>query len=188
MALSVSRSPLVISATSFIRENLHANLYKWEQELLANLALSPYFLLYGIGFALLLPPKSCRGLLMLPIAYATVCAPELLSYAESFESMGMRWYHMIPTDIYFVCYIPITQLGINIALHARSRSVGALMRSLGMLMMFGILSWCIAFIPLGAIQPIVLLVALYFLAYLTREPAGALTNNPMDRSGGSAAS
>ena len=188
MALSVSRSPLVISATSFIRENLHANLYKWEQELLANLAISPYFLLYGVGFALLLPPKSCRGLLMLPITYAAVCAPELLSYAEYFESMGMRWYHIVPTVIYFVCYIPITQLGINIALQARSRSVGPLMRSLGMLIMFGSLSWCIAFIPLKAIQPIVLLVALCFLAYLTREPAGALMNNRMDRSRRMAAS
>ena len=188
MALSVTRSPLIISATTLIRENLHPLLYAWEQELLAHLALTPYFLLYAIGFALLLSPISSRSLLMLPIAYAAVFTPLLLLSARTFESMGLRWYHMIPTALYVFCYIPITQLGINIARHMRSKNIGTLARVLGLLSMFSIAMWCIAFVPLEAIQPIVLLVVLYLLAYLTRESTGVLTNNPMDRSGGSAAS
>jgi hypothetical protein len=106
---------------------------------------------------------------MLPIAYATVFAPLLLLSARSFESVGLRWYHMIPTALYVFCYIPITQLGINIARHIRSKNVGTLTRALGLLSMFSIAMCCIAFVPLTAIQPIILLVVLYLLTHLTRE-------------------
>ena len=188
MALSVTRSPFTISATTFIRENLHPLLFAWEQELLAHLALTPYFLLYAIGFASLLSRNNSRGLLMLPIAYAAVLAPLLLLSALNFESMGFRWYHMIPTVLYVFCYIPITQSGINIARHMRSKSIGSLARSLGLVSIVGIAMWCIAFVPIKVIQPIILLVLLYFLAYMTHETTEAVTNNPMDRSGGSAAS
>jgi len=188
MALSVTRSPLIIAATTFIRENLHPLLFAWEQELLAHLALTPYFLLYAIGFGLLLSPNSSKGLLMLPIAYAVVLAPLLLLSAGYFESMGLRWYHMIPTALYFFSYIPITQIGINIAGHIRSKSIGVLLRSFAFVSVFVITMLCIAFVPVKSIQPILLLIVLCVLAYMTREPIGAVTNHPMDRSGGSAAS
>jgi hypothetical protein len=150
--------------------------------------MAPYCFIYAFGFALLLPPISSRGLVMLPIAYATVFAPLLFLSAGYFESMGLRWYHMIPTALCVFCYIPITQLGINLARQLRSKNFGAVTRSLGLCSVFSVAMVCIAFIPIKAIQPLILLVSLYVVAYMTRELMGAVTNNPMDRSGGSAAS
>jgi hypothetical protein len=170
MAFFVTRSPLTISATTFIRENLHPRLFQWEQDLLANLALAPWFLLYAIVFAFLLSPISPRGLIMLPIAYATVFAPLLLLSAGFFESSGLRWYHMIPSVTYVFCYVPITQIGIHVAARIRSKRLGPLPRSLAMVSMFGIMMLCIAFVPIKSIQPILLLIVLCALAYRTREP------------------
>jgi hypothetical protein len=188
MALSVTRSPLTIFASECIREYLHPRLFEWEQDLLANLPLAPYFLLYAIAGAFLLSPINPRGLVMLPIAYAVVFAPLLLLSAGYFESMGLRWYHMIPEAIYVFCYLPITQIGINIAGHIRSKSIGFLPRSLALVSVFVFTMLCIAFVPVKSIQPILLLIVLCVLTYMTREPIGAVTNHPMDRSGGSAAS
>jgi asparagine N-glycosylation enzyme membrane subunit Stt3 len=122
---------------------------------------------------------------MLPIAYAVVLAPLLLLSAGYFESMGLRWYHMIPTALFVFSYIPITQLGINIARHMRSKNIMTLTWSLGLVLIFGITIWCIAFIPLKSIQPLLLLIVLYFLTYMTREPTDAVTNQPLQPSGGS---
>jgi hypothetical protein len=188
MALSVARSPFTISATTFIRENLHPLLFRWEQELLAHLALAPYFLLYAIGFALLLSRNNSRGLLMLPIAYAAVLTPLLLLSALNYESMGFRWYHMVPSVLYVICYIPMTQSGINIARQMRSTNIWSLARSLGFVCVVGIATCCIAFVPVKVIQPTILLVLMCFLAYMTRETTEAVLINTMDRSGESAAS
>ena len=177
MQLLVTRSPLTISATSFIRENLHPRLFEWEQELLAHLSLAPYFLVYAITFAFLLSPIRHRGLLMLPIAYAVVLAPLLLLSAGYFESMGLRWYHMIPTTMYVFCFVPITQIGINFAGHIRTSRVGGLPRSLALVSVFFTAMLCIAFVPVKSLHPLLLLITLCALTYMTRKRIGAVTDS-----------
>jgi hypothetical protein len=177
MQLLVTRSPLTISATSFIRENLHPRLFEWEQELLAHLSLAPYFLAYAITFAFLLSPISQRGLLILPITYAVILVPLLLLSAGYFESMGLRWYHMIPTTIYVFCFVPITQIGINIAGHIRTTRVGGLSRSLAFLSVFCTAMLCIAFVPVKSLHPLLLLITLCALTFMTRKPICTVTDS-----------
>ncbi len=184
----VMRSPVTITATTFIRENFHPRLFAFEQDLLAHLPLVPYFLLYAITLTFLLSPKVSPGLLMLPMAYAVVSAPQLLLSSAHFESMGLRWYHMIPSAIYVFCYIPITQIGIDVATHMRTASFVFVPRLLGSVSAFAIMVLCIAFVPTKSLHPLLLLIVLCVLAYTTHKPIDAATNNPMDRSGGSAAS
>ncbi len=134
------RSPVTITATTFIRENFHPRLFEFEQDLLGDLPLVPYFLLYAITLALIIPTKLSLGLTMLPAAYAAVFAQQLLFSTGIFESMGLRWYHMIPPAMYGFCYIPITQIGIDVTTRLRLGTLVFLPRLLGLLLFF--LLWC----------------------------------------------
>ena len=184
----VMRSPVTITVTTFIRENFPPRLFDLEQDFLAHLPLTPYFLLYAIVLTFVLSPNVSPGLIMLPMAYAVVVAPQLLLSSGYFESSGLRWYHMIPSAMYIFCYIPITKVGIDVASLLRTASFTFVPRLLGLVSVFAILALCIAFIPSKSLHPLFLLIELCAVAYMTQKTIEAATNNPMDRSGGSAAS
>jgi hypothetical protein len=185
---SVMRSPGTITATTFIRETFHPRLYDLEQDLLAHLPLLPYFLLYAIALTLLLSPQASPGLLMFPMAYAVVFASQILLSSGYFESMGLRWYHMIPSAIYVFCYVPITKIGIDVVARIRTSGFALAPKLLGLFLVFAIIVLCIAFVPTKSLQPLMLLTVLCVLAYMTHKPIEPTTNDPIDRSGGSAAS
>ena len=183
MGTLVMRSPVTIAVTTFIRENCHPRLYEWEQDLLAHLSLAPYFLLCAITTAFVFSPRISQGLIMLPIAYAVVFAPQLLLSSSYFEAMGLRWYHMLPSAIYVFCLIPITQLGINacgVLRQSRSfraanqfggstdtqRNYQGLWRPFLQATVAVLAMLCIAFVPIKSLQPILLLVVLCVLSYV----------------------
>ncbi len=166
----VMRSPVTITATTFIRENFHPRLFEFEQDLLGDLPLVPYFLLYAITLALIIPTKLSLGLTILPAAYAAVFAQQLLFSTGIFESMGLRWYHMIPPAMYGFCYIPITQIGIDVTTRLRLGTLVFLPRLLGLLLVFSIMVLGIAFVPIKALQPLLLLIVLCVLAYTLHKP------------------
>ena len=176
----VLRSPVTITATTFIRENFHPRLFAFEQDLLAHLPLVPYFLFYALTLTLVLSPKLSPGLIMLPGAYAVVLAVQLLFSSIHFAQMGLRWYYIIPSAVYVFCYVPITQIGINVAGHIRTKGIAFLPRSAALASMFGVTTLCIAFAPVESIQSTLLLIVLCVLSYMMRQPIRAVTNHPID--------
>jgi hypothetical protein len=172
MAYKAMRSPLTIAFTTFVRENCHPHLFEWEQDLFAHLPLVPYFLSGAIAIVFVLSPKQSQSLVMFPLAYAVVAASQLLLRSEYYEWMGIRWYHMIPSALYVFCYAPITQVGLNITGHLKSFTISFIPRLLALVSVFGIAILCIAFVRIKSLQPILLLIVLCALTYLTRRPFG----------------
>jgi hypothetical protein len=163
-----TRNPLTIAATGWLHDNAPRSLFYFEQDLLANYTLAPYFFLSGILAGFFLSFRHAALGSCLPLGYAVWTSVALIRMTQNSEIM--KWYHKIDMVLPFLSLVPIYIVGCNLGVWLLRRESPRLsiLDCLIAMSLVAILAASIAYWRLIGLDDATVLVAFTWLAWRTR--------------------
>ena len=118
LTLWATRNPATIAFTTFASERFPENLFRFEQDCLAHLSLSPYFFAVGMVAGISIPMRNTYLGALFTLSYAIWLSIQLFQMASQFD---LHWSDFLPNLVWSLSLTPIYLLATLIGRAVRLR-------------------------------------------------------------------